>query len=117
MIKNFLIDLLNNCEITVIINKDVWINKYRNNSYEIDDYLFLYLYYSNILSKTSSNFNLNEINYVLNIRDNKIVKIDYILSKLKNWNDYKSIKKFLIDMKLKEERLLKLKKLRLNQNY
>jgi hypothetical protein len=114
--KTILNDLLRGCELTACNNHTYWMNKYRSNWYQIDEEIGLCLIQSNAIVEDSANFETGETHYILDcdyIFNDKLNNINFLLNKI-NYN-LKYGEKFINELKilkLREERRLKLKKIK-----
>jgi hypothetical protein len=117
MLNRFLEDIIDYCELThnskdktYIMNKYTRIDK---EYYNVDEEIALCLIQSEVLEHTSGNWETGDKHYVLGgFRKDKIKKINYMLEQLDE-DLYLSDKvKFeLLNMKNKQKRLLKIKRL------
>lgn len=115
MINKFLNSVLDYNELTFNSKDKLYVmNKYRLNKefYLVDEDIALCLIQSGILEMNSGNWETGERHYVLNCNyKNRISKINFMIKNIDNYL-YKSeiIMEELLNMKIKEERLLKIKK-------
>lgn len=117
MLKKFLEDIIDYCELThnskdktYIMNK--W-TRFDKKYYLVNEEIALCLIQSEILDLDSANWETGDRHHILNwMGRSKIVKIDYMLRQLDE-NLYMSnlVRKELLDMKKREERKIKLNKL------
>lgn len=112
--KAILNDLLRGCELTVCRDHTYWINK--SNWYQIDEEIGLCLIQSNAIVEDSGNFETGETHYILDcdyIFNDKLNNINFLLNKINKYLKYGE--ELIIELKmlkLREERRLKLKKIK-----
>lgn len=114
--KIILTDILRGCELTVCRDHTYWMNKYRSNWYQVDEKICLCLIQSNAIIEDSGNFETGERHYVLDydyVFNNKLKNINFLISKVNTkLNCSPEILNELKILKLREERRLKLKKIK-----
>ena len=117
MIKIILNDLLRGCELTHN-SKDhtYWMNKYRSDWYRIDEEIGLCLIQCDAIVVDTGNFETCESHYILDcdyVYIDKLNNINFLLNKINNYLKYSE--KFINELnilRLREERRLKLKKIK-----
>lgn len=112
MIIKILNDILRGCELTACNNHTYLMNKYKSNWYQVDEEIGLCLIQSNAIIEDSGNFETGETHYILDcdyIFNDKLNNINFLLNKIKY--SEKFINELNI-LRLREERRLKLKKIK-----
>jgi hypothetical protein len=126
LLKRIINSLLSGYEITEFPDNSYWMTCWcvnKDNSYEIDIKVFNSLIYCEFIEIDSGNFETGERHYIINIPNRTKYKlknlyslIDRIVLRERPMTFEYDILAVLVDMKIKEERKYKLKKLNAKSN-